>query len=224
MGAGPARLWSVRASPFALGLLALACDPNIVGTPLDSGLVPEDGGPLPDAGGADYPPGPYGTTVGDVLPNMIFAGYLTPTPAGAPVSGLPYTDPVTLADLRAAGIYRYLLLNVAAEWCVPCQAEAEVLPAKYTAWASKGGLVASVLTEDSNVLLATKRNLDDWIRAYDTNYTMLHDPRGEVSRILAPPTMPLNLVVDLTTMRILRRQTGDDPEVFVDFEARLDQR
>lgn len=214
----------MRIAVGLFGLVWAACDPNIVGAPLDSGLLPNDGGEAPDAGGADYPPGPYGTAVGEVLPNMVFAGYLTSTPAGSPVSGLPYADPVTLADLRAAGGYRYLLLNFAAEWCVPCQAEAEVLPGKYAAWAPKGGLVASVLTEDSNVVLATKRTLDDWIRAYDTTYTMLHDPRGETLRILAPPTMPVNLVVELSTMRIIRRQTGDDPEVFVDFEARLDQR
>jgi hypothetical protein len=196
-----------------LAIVLVACDPNIVGAPLDSGLFPEDAGDV-DAGPNTYPPGPYGISEGDILQNLSFAGYVSQRPEDGVVSGLSYTDPVTLDDLRQLSGYRYLLLNFAAEWCVPCQGEAQVLPGHYAEWAPKGGLVASVLTEDSNTLPATKRDLESWINAYDTTYTMVHDPRGETLRVLAPPTMPLNLIIDLSTMRIVRRTTGDDPDLF----------
>jgi hypothetical protein len=195
-------------------LLVAACGENVVG----------GGEPSPDAGPAGtpdgYPAGPYGTDEEAVLQDLVFAGYVKTSPDGL-TQDATFDDAVSLAELRALGAARYLLLNVAAEWCLPCQQEAQVLPGKYARWAPAGALVVGVLTEDAEVQPAGRDRLDAWIRLYRSNYTMLHDPRGEVARVLAPSTMPVNLLIDLETMKIVRRRIGDDPGFFDFVDQRL---
>jgi thiol-disulfide isomerase/thioredoxin len=200
------------ALPLALALLA-GCGENVVG----GEPVADAGGPPPTDG---YPAGPYGTDEDSVLQDLTFAGYVKASPAGL-TQDVAFDDEVSLADLRALGEARYLLLNVAAEWCVPCQQEAQVLPAKFERWAPAGALVVGVLTEDAQVQPASRARLDAWIRLYRSNFTMLHDPRGEVARVLAPSTMPVNLLIDLETMKIVRRRIGDDPGFFDFVDDRL---
>ncbi len=189
------------------------CGDNVVG-----------GDPSPDAGmnvgPGGYPAGPYGVEENQVLQNLTFAGFLTAAPSTDLLQGT-YVDAVSLDDLRRITGYRYLILNVAAEWCTPCKMEAQVLPAKFSRWAERGGLVLGVLTENAQVEPATRERLEAWVRSYQTNYTMVHDPRGEIARVLAPATMPLNLFIDMESMTILRRRVGDDPQFFDYVDGRL---
>lgn len=203
-------------------LLVVACGPKIVGgdvTRPDAGLSEQDAGEQTNA----YPPGPYGVQEGDVLQNMTFAGYVNMSPQDGFVGDREYVDSFSLQDARQLG-YRYLLFNVAAIWCVSCQVEAQELPTDFEEWAPQGGYVLSILKEDAYFEPATKAHLDQWISSYSPNYTMLHDPRGEIDFVLAPAALPTNIMVDLETMEILRLRQGDDPEFFSFFETRLEQR
>ena len=195
---------------------ALSCGGNVVGgTP--------DAGPRADQGvDQNYPPGPYGINEGDVLQNMTFSGYVNMAPGDGVVDQSGYEDSVSLASLRENG-YRYVLFNVAAIWCVACQTEARDFPGYFEDWAPKGGFIMSVLIEDAQTMPANKGHLDSWVSMYQPNYTMLHDPQDEVTQVLAPANLPLNAMIDLDTMRILRIRQGDDPEFIQFFEERLNQ-
>lgn len=195
-------------------LLLTACGENEVGS-------------LPgvrDAGetDSDYPPGPYGNNPGDVLINMIFDGYVNDAPAEGRVQDGPFVQDFDLQDIRDLPGARFLLFNVAAEWCVGCRIEAEQLPPRYEGWATRGGYVVSVLIEDTSGNPATRLNLDRWLAAFSINYTTVHDPQMFVTRELGPDTLPLNVLVDLETMEIVDSVIGEDLAVFDTFEGLLE--
>ncbi|MEO1230959.1 MAG: redoxin domain-containing protein [Myxococcota bacterium] len=203
---------------------ATACGDNLVGAPPDgfkprvpTEVTPTVGYPDPPAGGE------YGGNEGDVLPNMTFAGYLTSSPELGPVTGLEYKESITLEDVRQLEGYTHMLLTVAAEWCKPCREEAEILPELFDAWAKRGGYVLSVINQDRLYNTADKRAVDAWGKRYATNYTLTHDPEGWIANFLNPSTVPLNVVVDLETMTVLRSRVGEDRDTFRFFEQQLDQ-
>ena len=211
------------AAPLALLLLA-SCGANVVGA-----LPEPDAGPRPDAtvgedGGVDplaYPAGPYGAFLGDTLVNMAFNGYVNDHPSEGPVEGGGYVEGYSFQDVRTLGRYKFMLINVAAEWCQGCRVEAQQIPGLYEAWADRGGYVFSVLTENSASNPAAKRHLDAWLATYPVNYTMVHDPESIVLRNLGYDSLPLNVIVNLETMEILYRVIGEDFAIFQTFEGLL---
>lgn len=215
--------WS---APIALAAFTfVGCGDNIVGEPPPQFLVERDAGtadPDRDGGTPTYPLPPYGGMVGDTIENMQFAGYVTEVPDDG-IRDLAYDPEVTLEELRDIEGYDYLMFNVAADWCAECKLEAREFPGQYESWAPRGGLLISVVIEDTNARPATQQVLDNWVRSQRPNYTTVHDPMRFVQRVLAPPTLPLNVVVDLETMKILRIQVGTDPAIFAYFESLLDQ-
>ncbi len=203
---------------YCVGLL-IACDPNYVGFQVDATIID----PTADAGPRDdYPQGPYGAAEGDTIANMVFQGYWNAEPGEGLVSASGYEE-VSLSRIRALRSlgYQYLLLNVSGEWCVPCQQEARILPGKFSAWAQRGGYVLGIIVEDKRFRVATKETLDVWVDLFQMNYTMVHDPQAFVRDQIAPAAMPTNLMIELETMRVLRRSVGEDPSFFDFFEQTL---
>jgi len=85
------------------------------GTPPDNGAndanVIEVGAPPPDpTPSADYPAGPYGKKVGDVIPNFSWKGYRNGVGDYTDIALLDYYDPDGKKGVRA------LKLNIAAVW------------------------------------------------------------------------------------------------------------
>lgn len=181
-----------------------------------------DRGARPDSGAGDgYPAGPYGNNPDDILINMVFDGYVNDRPDEGLVQQGPFVQNFELQDIRALGTARFLLLNVAAEWCVGCRIEAEQLPGRYPNWSERGGYVLSVLIEDTSGNPATRRNLDRWVANFSLNYATVHDPQMFVTRELGPDTLPLNVLVDLNDMRIVASVIGEDFAVFDTFSNLL---
>lgn len=213
----------MRKSAFLLILLA-GCGENIVGE-VPAELL-RDGG-FRDAGPVDaavvgnpYPAGPYGGMAGDIIANAQFQGYVVEQPMND-IASTGYRESVTMDDLRNIDGYKFLMLNVAADWCAECKLEAREFPHQYENWAPDGGLLVSVVIEDINTLPATRPVLDNWVGAQSPNYTTLHDVTGFINNTFAPSTLPMNAVIDLRTMEILRVQIGTDLTIFRFFEAKL---
>ncbi len=203
---------------FAL-LLAAGCGDNLVGSP-PPGFDPRVPPTAPEViGYPEEPPEGYGGSEGQVLPDMRFSGFFVETPS--PVEGLPYRDDIRLSDIRALEGYTHLLLNVAAEWCKPCREEADILPAFFESWAPRGGFLLGVINQDRLYNSADRRAVEGWARRYASNYPLAHDPEGWVASLLDPSTVPINLVVDLRTMRVLRARVGEDPDTFRFFDSLL---
>lgn len=169
----------------------------------------------------EAPPEGYSGDEGGILPNMRFRGYIAGGPSDVPVHELEYNEEVTFSDVREAQGFTHMLITVAAEWCKPCREEAEILPELYETWGARGGYVLGIINQDRLFNTADRRSVEDWSRRYQTNYTLTHDPEGFVAQEFAPSTVPLNVVVDLRTMKVLRSRVGEDPDTFRFFEDLL---
>ena len=196
------------------GLCVAACDTNRVG-----------GNPAMLEGGAQadlrYPEGPFGVANGDVIDNFTFAGYFSrSSTVGPDMAG--FEEAIDFQAVRTLGRYRFMLLNIAAEWCTGCRVEAQLLPQRFRDWDERGGYVFSVIIEDSVSRQATKRNLDRWLQTYPINYTMVHDPFGNINSQFAPPGLPLNVIIDLETMEIRNQKVGEDLRFLDIFDSLLE--
>ncbi|MBK7400583.1 MAG: TlpA family protein disulfide reductase [Myxococcales bacterium] len=155
--------------------------------------------------GCSSDPAPTGTLkdgyeVGNRLENHTFTGRKAGETAHVPFA---------LADFKAT--HQLLVLNVAAGWCSPCKEEAkEIQNTIAPKYAGKVAFV-SIMLEDSARNPATVDNVDNWIKAYSiTSYAVARDPDRWVAKFFDPNNMPLNVVVDLSTMKILSKVIGAD--------------
>jgi len=155
--------------------------------------------------GAPYPPCPYGIEVGQTVENASFVGHK----AGLD-SPRETFDLASFHAMRASGT-KYLVLNVAAFWCSPCKEEAKEFQASMVPEYSKKGVAfLSVVLQDSARRPTTDNDIDTWIRAFKATFPVARDPDGYVARFFDPSTMPLNMVIDLATMKIEQKVIGAD--------------
>ena len=184
----------------------------------DSGTVDNDSGTGdPDVATQDppdtspppcqYPPGPYGTTLGAIVaPTWTWQGYVKGSNA---VTTLKITD---LYDCDGTKGITAVLIDEAALWCGPCNQEAMDLPAQMNAVWTAQGVVAVSLVVESDVAghpPATTNDALRWRDAYglgpvansvaDPNWTFAHT--GSIG-------LPQNLLVDPRTMKIVHYQEG----------------
>lgn len=200
-----------------LGCPTQGLDPSdAAGVSLDAASMDSGGF---DAGRGPYPAGPFGAQEGDTLPSMRFDGYARTRP-GERAEDAPFEIGFELGALRH-GPGRYLLLNVASEWCVGCRIEAEVFNLRYPGWRAKQGELMSVLIEDRNRNPALPFHLDRWILQQNVEYPIVHDPEGFVDRVVRPSALPFNLIIDLETMVVLEAHEGEDLDFVERFEALL---
>lgn len=155
--------------------------------------------------GKPYPSCPYGIEVGQTAEDATFIGRMAglDSPRGN----------IELADfhaMRATGA-KYLVLNVAAFWCSPCKEEAKEFQASMVPEYSKKGVAfLSVVLQDAARRPTTDDDIDTWIRAFKITFPVVRDPQGYVARFFDPSTMPLNMVIDLETMKIELKVIGAD--------------
>lgn len=155
--------------------------------------------------GKPYPSCPYGIEVGQTAEDATFVGRMAglDSPRGN----------VELADfhaMRATGA-KLLVLNVAAFWCSPCKEEAKEFQASMVPEYSKKGVAfLSVVLQDAARRPTTDDDIDTWIRAFKITFPVVRDPQGYVARFFDPSTMPLNMVIDLETMKIELKVIGAD--------------
>ena len=188
---------------------------------MDSGYV--DAGTV-DAGAGPYPAGPYGVSVNRVIQNFTFPGYVT-AGSGVKINTLPKSETLDLQTLRNlldgnGNRFRFLLLDISAGWCPPCNTEAQELglqgikSGKNANWASRGGIFATVLVEgynESTEAAPVAADIETWANAHAVQSSLLYDPgQSLIAQGISPSAFPTNLVVDLRTMRIVAAWYGLD--------------
>ncbi len=185
------------------------------------------GGTGGGTGGGDpnaYPPGPYGVSVNRVIQNFTFPGYFT-AGSGVKVNTLTKSDTLDLQTFRTAvdgsgAKFRFLLLDISAGWCQPCNQEAQDLGlngSKKTLipdWLSRGGLFATILVEGYNESTygpPVAADLETWANAHSPQATLAIDPtQNLLAQGISPSAFPTNLVIDLRTMKIVGAWYGLD--------------
>jgi hypothetical protein len=209
---------------LAVGLLVLvsACKSS-AGDPLD---------PLPGSGSEvldqEYPEGPYGTTIGTVIENFPFQGYVDAS------TGMAEGDraQISLGDLfnpTGTGTHpedgpfepgspkpRALMINVSAVWCGPCKQEAAtILPGEYEHYHPLGLELITVLADSEEVGdPATFDHLDAWCRTFPIAYPAVIDPEYQLGGSFDTSQYPANFIIDTTTMEIVEVVSGIPTDSF----------
>jgi hypothetical protein len=219
---------------FALALVlgCVACGTNRPDIPPE--LLQETGS---GGGNGNYPSGPYAKNysadIGKPIPPLEFAkGWLDPAAANQDVAALA---PIAFADFYDPDGTKgneLLLLNTAAIWCSACKAEhggtgnVPSLAERQAEFSSRGVVIFSLLFEDAQNNPAQPSNLATWAQSFDTNFPFALDPEYQMIVFGSPKTnAPLNLLIDLRTMKLLKGWTGDHPElIWPAIEDELDAR
>jgi hypothetical protein len=174
----------------------------------------------PDTGGPDgpvdrgvYPEGPFGTEEGDVLAPLAFQRD----------TGEDYSFD---ADVYADESNRLLLLTTAAGWCTACIEEQGQLEAFHNDPEIEGLAIVVSIFEDQNFQPATPEVAAGWRETHSLSFDVIVDAENQLgdedSGYYDPALTPMNMMVDIDTMEILRIQTGWDPSVIESIiEARL---
>ena len=144
--------------------------------------------------GAAYPAGPYGLKQGDT----IAAVRLFDSDGKAVDVGSYYRG-------RAPA----LLLYVTATWCFTCGPEVGWLN-DYAARTSGDLAAMSVLLQNKQFEDATAADAAAFSDGYGAEFVTLLDPEGAFDLFRQQAFIPLNLLIDTSTMRITLRETGFD--------------
>lgn len=159
----------------------------------------------PSAGGDPYPDGPagpYGTQVGDTLPNLDFVGRVSFTDPPLPAASYEWKR-LTFDDLHKSG-KRYALVFFPAVWCAPCKSNAEALGRQYPPMEEKGGLLLQVLVDGNQPdVPTTQKATDAWAEATAVSYTTVMDPEDKALRSKIAFGWDRAIVIDLATMKLV---------------------
>jgi hypothetical protein len=235
----------------SLCLTAFACTPNVVSSTdagdvvdagtqdageVDAGIIDAgemDAGTV-DAGAGPYPAGPYGVSVNRVIENFTFPGY-TSSGAGVKINTLPKLNNLDLQAIRNAvdstgKRFRFMLLDISAGWCGPCNQEAQELGLNGTKssltanWLSRGGIFFTVLVEGYNESThnpPVAQDIETWANQHAAQTTLAIDPtQNLITQGINPSAFPTNLVIDLRTMKIVAAWYGLD-NTYQKWEAAL---
>jgi len=214
---------AIALAPLALVVAAAACTSSS-GDPVD---------PIPcdpqtqdcdyDAvGGAEYPEGPYGTTLGDVIQSFCFEGYAQPQDGigddrRGQVCLSDFYNPTGEGEYGADALLpegtpkpTVLMVNVAAVWCQPCKEEAaNVLGVEHAKYNPKGMELLSILTDSAKPgTPATTQNLDTWVSTFGSSFPTVIDPTYEIGKLIDTTQYPANFLIDTTDMTIAEVAIG----------------
>lgn len=147
----------------------------------------------------EYPPGPFGKSEGDTLKNHAFL-----TPDGARIS---------LQDIREDEHAQVAIVNTAAGWCSACIEEQRELQSVYDAHRDEGLRVLVTLFEDADYAPATPALAKDWRADRAVTFDVAADPAFQLKDYYDSSLTPMNMVVDLGSMQIIRITTGWDRDL-----------
>jgi hypothetical protein len=164
---------------------------------------------------AAYPEGPYGRGVDATIANLSFLGWRDPVQAGYDASKL---ERISLSDFYnptgAADRPHVIMLNASAVWCSVCKAEYKHMRdfAVYDAYKPKGVEIIGVIFEDSQYNPAKPNDLVIWggKDGFSVPFPLVVDPGFKIGVYFESDATPMNMLIDATTMKIIRVDMGFD--------------
>ena len=141
---------------------------------------------------ADYPPGPYGTRVGDTIANLTFL-----TNTGRSVSLKSFY-----------GQEKVMVITSAAGWCTACQAEAQEFVDFNALYDDRGLILFYTLYEDDRGNPIDADYVDHWIEWLELDYPVYQDADFALQPYYTENATPLNMVVTTEDMQIRYQEVG----------------
>jgi len=155
-----------------------------------------------------YPAGPYGVAEGAVIEALSFVD----------TQGAAYG----LQQIYADGNNRLLLASTAAFWCVACIEEQPDLQQLYETYRGRGFAVLLAVFEDDQYQPTDGTDAARWRTQYAVDFTVVADPTFLFDAYYDSSLTPMNMLIDVGTMKIIRIQTGwDKSAVEALIEAKL---
>ena len=155
------------------------------------------------SGGAAYPAGGCGTSQGQTIANYHFEGHNGGI--GTPRVTVHVAD---LYDPDGTKGLRFLVLSATSLWCPYCVEESKALPSMKATYGAQGAVFMTVLLEDLRGSPASQNDVDSFITTYDTTTIVVNDGGDELASVFDHKQVPLHLIIDLRTMRIVKRYLG----------------
>lgn len=186
------QVWPQRARRFLLLLVAA-----LLAVAATSCVVQGESASLAVGDRGEFPTGPYGTAEGSTLDDLVFV-----TGDGQSLS---------IRDIHADPDNRLLIVLTSAGWCTACIEEQPALEDLHQRFGGQGLFILLTLFEDKNFLPADEALVRDWVRRYGVNFAVVADPEFILKDYYDERQTPMNMIVDLSSMRIERIFTGSDP-------------
>ncbi|MEE2755165.1 MAG: redoxin family protein [Myxococcota bacterium] len=172
--------------------------PMVIDSSVDGGAANVDFGALDsradDAQMADngqYPEGPYGVAVGDVIANLSF---------------VDSTDaPTDLETLRRDGDAGFLVLFNAVAWCGSCVRNMVTLQASQTRLADAGVRIVVSLYDNENFMPADAVDANRWQQRNNLTMPVVADGERSLAAYFDPFARNTYLVIEVDEMRIVAR-------------------
>jgi hypothetical protein len=162
------------------------------------------GGSTTTAPACAYPMGTVGTTLGSLVnSNLTWQGF----PEGADqATTIRITDYLDCDGSRGINA---LLVDTSATWCEACQVEAKTFDAKIAnGWQQKGIHVLTLMVENAASQPATLQTAQQWKQTYQLTTAVAADPGYSFVGSSSSIGLPLEVVVDPRTMKIVDREEG----------------
>jgi thiol-disulfide isomerase/thioredoxin len=178
-------------NPFAQCLLALAAL-SLLTSCVVQGTAPQlETGPR-----GEYPSGPFGKTEGAIIEPLNFVQ--------------PDGQELGFEEIQADENNRIMLVSTSAGWCTACIEEQPALAALHERYNGRGLFVMVTLFEDSNFQPADARFADDWVTKYKLPFAVVADPGFQFKEYYDSRQTPMNMIVDLSSMKIVKIILGTD--------------
>ncbi len=180
-------------------------------------------------GAGEYPSGPYGAAVGDVVRNLCFDGWRNPSEAAfdpARFERLCFAD---FYDPEGAKGIRVLLVNTAAVWCLACKQEwcgtgsRRSLSEETSERFDRGFRTMGLLFEDASSNRAKPLHVAAWTEACEVTVPFGLDADFAMDTYADATVQPFNMVIRTSDMTIAAQKSGDQPaDLFAEIDALLD--
>lgn len=156
-----------------------------------------------------YPSGPYGTAEDTVIAPLTFLR--------------PDGSSVTLGDFYADETRKLLLISTSSGWCTACVEEQPALESLHGRYDAKGLSIIVALFETGEFTPSDAAYAETWQRQYQLSFDVVADPQFSLGEYYNRDLTPMNMIVDVGSMKILRIATGWDPNATeAILSARLD--
>lgn len=148
-----------------------------------------------------YPAGPYGVKEGQILKKDF--SFLN-------TDGSPFSlDDHIFKDEKN----RVLLITTTASWCTACIEEQPKLKALHSEFSGRGLVILGAMFETEYLTPATVDQVRQWKEHYKLPYHFVLDQAFELQSYYDRTSTPMNMVVDVDDMKILKITTGFDEQV-----------
>ncbi len=176
-------------------------------------LMPACSGSDSDNEGTDlprdiYPEGPFGTAENDRIVNLSFSA--------------SETEMLSFQNIRSDATNKLLLVNTAAGWCTACIEEMPHLQDLFETYEERGLEIMVGYFEDRNYNPSTLQQASDWKSQYNLSFHVVNDPEFQLQEYYNRASTPMNMLVDLGSMTIIKTMVGFDESLLVSLiEAKL---